>query len=187
MLATDVGIFERKMADLAEVFDRKAPSAAALKHWFNALRDYRMDQVSSVLEMWVRNRQKMPTISEIATILAERAGRDAEARAKFEREREGKDVEKTMRSESTDRMVKATIRALKAMQDRRPSKQWAHDIIEAHRTGQPLKYRCLITGEMLPINGQPITRFQLEMANAALQGRMGKERVPGEDDEAVAA
>lgn len=187
MLASDVGIFEKKMSDVAEVFDRKAPSAAALKHWFNALRDYRMDQVSSVLEMWVRNRQKMPTISEIATLLAERASRDAEARAKLEREREITEVKKMMRSETTDRMVKATLAALRSMQTKPPSKQWARDILRAHEAGEPLKYRDIETGEMLPINGQAITTQQLAMAQAALKGRMGIERIPGEDDDRAAA
>lgn len=183
MLSTDSAAFEREMLNVAEVFDRRQPSAAALKHWFEALRDFRMDQVQGALKTWVRNRQKFPTINEILQLLADRAGRDAELRAKAEREREGKEVERTTRSEATDRMVQETLRSLRAMRDARPSRQWAKDIIAAHKAGTPLMYRDLATDELKPINGELITPYQLAAAQFALQGRMATDRTPGSDDE----
>lgn len=71
--------------------------------------------------------------------------------------------------------VRAKARALRADGPNRGTREWAADILNRHQRGERL------------VSGHSITPLHVRLAEGAMRGRMGIERIPGEDDDRAAA
>lgn len=83
MSPADLPALRDRMAECVEAISGKAPSEGAVKGWFVALRDLRIDQVVDALDGWLRTKSKVPTPADIRAIVGSRLGekieRDASA------------------------------------------------------------------------------------------------------------
>lgn len=65
MKAVELSVLAGRLNELAEYYDRKPPSAAALKIWLDALSECWLDDVLRVLSDWPKTRRAMPLADEV--------------------------------------------------------------------------------------------------------------------------
>ena len=85
MLPTDISTLKERLAELAEVFERKPLTEKALKVWFDTLRDFPCDQVMALLLGWPRTHGKMPVPAEVWKAMNDWAIDQRERKAASER------------------------------------------------------------------------------------------------------
>ena len=89
MIPTDVPTMKARLVEMFEAMNAKAPTDAAMRAWFVALRDYPIDEVVSALDRWLLVKAKPPAPAEIRSLcaarLSDRIERDArQAKGDFE-------------------------------------------------------------------------------------------------------
>ena len=102
MQPIDAGHFGSLLTEVSECYDRKPVSPAAQKMWFDSLTEYPFSMVSQVLRTWVKSKNKLPTVAEIAGICSERAIEQREERSTREKAQERGELMQTMRSNSPE-------------------------------------------------------------------------------------
>jgi hypothetical protein len=80
VLPTDLPTLRDRLGELAEVFERKAPSEKALKVWYDVLREFPCEVVAGVLLGWPKLHTKFPAPADVRKIVGESLS--------FERERQ---------------------------------------------------------------------------------------------------
>jgi len=65
MLKNELPQLGTRLNQLAEVYERKAITAAALEVWFDALRSFALDAIFRILTDWPKEHQKMPTPADV--------------------------------------------------------------------------------------------------------------------------
>lgn len=88
MLPTDVATLKDRLAELAEVFERKNPTEKALKVWFDVLREFQVQTVAGVLIGWPKIHGKFPTPAEVWKVTNDIATAERERKAQAENKRE---------------------------------------------------------------------------------------------------
>jgi hypothetical protein len=69
VLKLDLPAFEKLLSETAECYDRKPPTPAAIKLWFELLEKNPWSQVEAGLRNWLRSKPKFPSPSEFMTLL----------------------------------------------------------------------------------------------------------------------
>jgi len=175
MQATDADAFNALLADVAECMGHRPLSARASLVFFDALREHPFPRVRGVLKNWMVTRHKLPTVADICRECADLASADRERIAKAEGAAFDRQPDYRGPSEVGRRAMRE-IRGLLRDGMRKPGKWWAHEIVQAHERGLPH-----------PRTGTALSDMQVRFARAALGDLASLSRVPGEDDEAMAA
>lgn len=175
MQRSDWPDFEKAIGICAENFGHRALSAEALRVWIMALEEHPYARVRGVLLGWMQQKTKFPVIADLTRACAEIAIQDRERVAAAE----GRAFNRTPDFHGPTEVGRQAIREIRGLlRDgmRKPGKWWAHDILQAHQQGLPH-----------PRTGRPLSDMQVQFARAALGDLASLSRVPGEDDEAMAA
>lgn len=175
MQPTDADAFLALLTDVAEVMGHRPISSRAGMHFFDALREHPYRRVQGVLKTWMVTRHKLPTVADIARECADLASADRERIAKAEAAAFHRDPTYAGPSEVGKRAIRQ-LRALLRDGQRKPGKWWARDILDAHAQGLPH-----------PRTGHALSDMQVQYARAAMGDLASLSRVPGEDDEELAA
>jgi hypothetical protein len=166
VLPTDTSILRDRLAELAEVFDKKPVGDKALRVWFDTLREFPCEDVMSMLLGWPKTRAKFPVPSEVWKAMNERGIDRREEKAARERaENHGRLFLPTPRGKEFLAKIKAMLKAPRLT----PIQHW-HRVLATAAPGS--------IGE----------RYARE-ALAKLEPQAVVEREPGEDleeDEVVA-
>jgi hypothetical protein len=137
MNRVDLPAFEQLMQELADCYDRKPYSGAALKHWADALSEYPWEKVRYRLKVWRDSRAKPPMVNELLGQLREAFSDELERKAKEDKaafSREPTPV--TPHGEA----CMAKVRALLAGGPRKPGAWWAYELRDQERAGRVLNY-----------------------------------------------
>ncbi len=81
MTPSDIPTLRSRLAECMEAMSGKPPTEAAVKGWFVALRDLRMDQVVDALDSWLRTKSKMPAPADIRAVIGVRVSEKIESQA----------------------------------------------------------------------------------------------------------
>lgn len=139
MHATDSQKFAALMTEIAECYDRKPPTPAAMKNWFDALMPFPWIRVESSIREWILTKSKFPTIAEIVQPLNERTIDECESRWNQQKQKERRDVEAFASNEK----VVEVISALKGIMKTTDPKAWARKILDAYANGGEVEYFAL--------------------------------------------
>jgi len=101
------------LASLAEVFTVRPPSEKAVAVWADALRDFPIERIQSVLRGWTKTHAKMPVPRDVWTILNEERTDDIERRAAEEKAQEKREIQRMFDPRVRDKNM-AKIRAMLA-------------------------------------------------------------------------
>lgn len=81
MLPTDFPTLRDRLGELAEVFERKAPTEKALRVWFDVLKEFPCERVAGVLIGWPKLHTKFPAPAEVWKVVNEASSFERERRA----------------------------------------------------------------------------------------------------------
>ena len=171
MQRVDLSAFEALMQEMAEVYDRKPYTPAAIKHWFEALAEFHFDKVRYKLKLWRDSSAKQPTISDIVKPLRDAVSDEIERRAIEDKKAFARAPTPVTRIGSA---AMAEIRGLMRSK-RKPGNWWAYELRDAQQAGKGLYY----AQEQLARKacGEDWNSSVPYSADAV------RERQPGEDDE----
>lgn len=167
MQRLDLPRFESLMAEVFECFDRRPPSANAMAHWVDALHVYPFLTVQDVLRGWLKTKAKAPVIADIANACAEISSRSLEHRAASDAKAFGQRFTFQDPTEYGSKCITAMRKLLRT--PKAPGREWARKILDAQAQGACLGYTDPVTGERLPISGEPISDWQARFAREALR------------------
>lgn len=85
MLPTDLSTLRDRLAELAEVFERKPAGDKAIRVWFDVLREFACEDVASFLIAWPKTHGKFPTPAEVWKLCSERTSARLERQAEMHR------------------------------------------------------------------------------------------------------
>ncbi|BAP87278.1 sigma-54 interacting response regulator protein [Burkholderiales bacterium GJ-E10] len=145
MNLSDLPTLRSRVGECLEAMSGKPPTESAVKGWFAALRDLRLDHVVDALDNWLRTKSKIPTPADIRAMVGNRRGEEMERTAR----------EDAARSPTPDQLRPATpnspayreFRArLAAMRGRTPASHrgWAYQLRARELAGKRL-LRCQST------------------------------------------
>ena len=175
MQRNDYPDFEKAMGIVAENFGHRALSAEAMRVWILALVEHPYARVRVVLLGWMQQKTKFPVIADLTRACSELATADRERIARAE----GDAFDRIPIHAGPTEFGKRALREIRAFLregQRAPGKWWAREIVQAHAQGLPH-----------PRTGHPLSDMQVQFARAALGDLAPISRIPGEDDEAIAA
>lgn len=118
MIKADIPHLARELNALAEVYDRRQVSAAALEVWFSTLREFPYEEIASTIIAWPRMRSKMPTPNDVFELVNDRLLAKREQANRVEKARYIKEIEALNRSENPQ--VEAIISGIRSMLGMRP-------------------------------------------------------------------
>ena len=146
MRANDAPELQRRLLQLADALAGKAPSAAGLVVWLDALAECDASDVWAVLVDWPKSHAKMPLPAEVLKAARDVASARRERIAQAERDAERKAADSLARNLSRfqpegGRMTPAYLEFKRAMAElkRRPKphpKQWAYDLRDKESRGE---------------------------------------------------
>lgn len=162
MQKVDLQVLANQLNALAEVFDKKPVSPKGLEVWFDTMRDFPTERVLSVLIGWAKTHTKYPSPAEVWKVVNEisidlREEKQREERAQIEREYRQMGV-----TAQGSAIIKAMHEIL-AKPKRTPKEHWRY---------------------VLSLKNPP--HLAAEYAREALKHEL-IERIPGEDDDRIAA
>lgn len=155
-----------RLMDLAEAFDRKPPSDAALRVWCDVLTPLPVRPVLLALQSWTRSKTKFPAPAEIFSAANDIDADDREQRIAAEKGREQVDLRR-MGATPQGRRALRLIRDLIAKKVDAPHdpRAWARKILDRYVDGDKtvadiaLRMACEATGhsveEIAALRGQP--------------------------------
>ena len=85
MLPTDMLTLRDRLAELADVFERKPVTEKALKVWFDTLREFPIERVAGVLIGWPKSHGKFPTPAELWKVCGEIGSAEIERKAALDK------------------------------------------------------------------------------------------------------
>jgi hypothetical protein len=85
VLPTDISTLRDRLAELADVFDKKPLSDKALRVWFDTLREFPCDQVMALLIGWPKTHTKFPAPADVWKAMNEWSIDQRERKAALER------------------------------------------------------------------------------------------------------
>lgn len=141
MQAQDIENLESLLTELAECYDRRPPTAAALKNWYEILRPFRWLQVETEMKNWLATKTKFPAISEIAQILNERSIDEREDRWNNEKALEKSQSAAFAKSEAGKKFLQELKD--KVTRDKQAEKDWAIKILDRVANGEAVSYIAL--------------------------------------------
>jgi hypothetical protein len=175
MIKQDADQFALRLFELAEVFDRRQPSAEMVKGYFAALREYSLPEVLGAMDHALRYAKKFPTPAD----LLERVAHHRTERADSEHRRRVRDEQDAAKRAFAPSAAGAEQlqRLLARLMHRPPieGKAWASALQAKARAGQ-----------YVPIACQQGAARALGVSLAAFQGRVEAEPavpVPESEDE----
>ena len=169
MLRTDIGIFGTQLNAIAEVLGKPAVSVKAMEIWFDTLKEFPTEHVMDVLNNWLKRQGRFPTPAQVWDAVNENCIRERERRAAIERAQNFAPVRATEETTQYGHEYRARIRAILSSRKKPFVQHW------------------------LDIKANPNSSFSQRMfAEEALRNlghreQSPVERVPGEDDEQLAA
>ncbi len=171
MQRIDLSAFEALMQEMAEVYDRKPYTAAAIKHWFEALTEFHFDKVRYRLKLWRDSSAKQPTISDIVKPLRDTVSDEIERRAIEDKKAFSHIPTPVTRIGSA---AMGEIRRL-LRDKRKPGRWWAYELRDRQRSGTKLNYLQAAMAKRACGDDFETDRAYLGVGQL--------ERQPGEDDE----
>ena len=128
-----------RLADLAEAYDRKPPSDAALRIWRETLEPLPLRPVTIALQAWARGKTKPPAPAEIYTAANDLAIDDREHRVESEKSLHASQF-RQMGSTPRGREALRLIRDLVAAKVTKPddSRAWSRRILDRYADGEPV-------------------------------------------------
>ena len=170
MTKTDTPLLATQLNALAEVFDKRTQTPAAVQVWMDTLREFPTERVLGLLIAWPKSHGKFPTPNDAWKILNEQSIDNREQRAAEEKVRREYETGRMVSSEQGRKIIAGLMAGLSRA--RRSPRYWAHKIIDRAAAGEDVIWIALAYArEALGLD--PKT------------GLPKAERVPGEDDEAV--
>jgi hypothetical protein len=92
MRPIDIKPLGESLAALAEVFNVRPPSEKAVAVWADALRDFPIERIESLLRGWPKVHAKMPVPRDVWTVLNDERTEEIERQAAAEKVRERNEV-----------------------------------------------------------------------------------------------
>lgn len=185
MIGADASALGKQLSALAEVYDKRPLTPAAVQVWMDTLREFHVDQVMRVLEQWARAHSKFPAPAEVWR----ECSNIVEAKATQQRLADN-DVRGLMRTISRQEgktqyaaeCAGIARRFFSGFGKARPRKAWAARVLKAQSSGGYMTYVHPATGETMRAMS-PIADIAVQFAREALGEVRVREREPGEDDE----
>ena len=81
MQRADVQTLNDRLTELAEAFGAKPVTKGAMAVWVGVLKDYPIEDICDVIQLWARTKTKFPAPSEIASLCARRLSERIEGQA----------------------------------------------------------------------------------------------------------
>jgi len=182
----DIPVMANQLNMLAEVYEKRQISEKGALVWFDTLKEFPLERIAGLLIGWPKSHSKFPVPSEVWRELNERSIADREVKHEEDKKRFERETE---RMGATDQGKAIIARLRKLMQEPADRLAWAKEIVRAHEEGDCLRYTSFNSGERLstakPPRHPPLDDYKA--ACAALRRSGFKDRVPGEDDEVIAA
>jgi hypothetical protein len=129
VLPTDMLILRDRLAELAEVFERKPIGEKALKVWFDILREFPVERVAGVLIGWPKSHNKFPSPSEVWKACGEIGSSEIERKAALE----AKETFHWERSPAGAQFL-AKMKSIINKPSRSPMEHWRH-VLETQKPG----------------------------------------------------
>lgn len=128
MLPTDMLTLRDRLAELADVFERKAVTEKALKVWFDTLREFPIERVAGVLLGWPKSHNKFPTPADLWKVCSEIGSAEMERRAMLDKV----EVEWVPSTRGDEFLAK--MKAVISRPKRTPREHWEH-VLTTQRPG----------------------------------------------------
>jgi len=142
MLKADADQFSLRLFELAEVFDRRQPSAEMVRGYFAALKEFSLPEVLGAMDHALRYAKKFPTPAD----LLERVAHHRTERADSERRRRVRDEQDAAKRAFAPSAAGAEqLRHLLARMTHRPpldGKAWAQALQRKARSGAYVPIAC---------------------------------------------
>lgn len=125
-----------RLADLAEAYDRKPPSDAALRIWRETLESLQVRPVTLALQSWSRSKTKFPAPAEIYSAANDLDAEAREKRAEDEKATHAVELRRmgaTPRGRAALKMIRDLI-ARKVAEPQDP-KAWARRLLDRYADG----------------------------------------------------
>lgn len=125
-----------RLMDLAEAFDRKPPSDAALRVWAETLGSVPVRPVIAALQGWSRSKTKFPAPAEVYAAANDADAEEREKRLADEKARDHVDLRQMGRTEQGRRAL-VLVRDLLAKHAAQPThpRAWAERILDRYAEG----------------------------------------------------
>jgi hypothetical protein len=161
----DLPNFEKLLIELAECYDRKPPTAAAIGHWFDALLAFSWSQVERELRHWLTTKNKFPTIAEIFLSMNEKNIDEREAKWAAEKKQALTETTTFGKSPEGTKFFAQIKKTLSSVQP--DSNTWAYRILDRHADGHDVSYIALKSAcEALRIDPRAVTRSKKQLEAA---------------------
>lgn len=128
------------LKDLAEAFEKKPPSDAVTRVWWNVLADLDTRDVIAELTGWSRTRTKFPSPAEVHAAASQRGADRRERQNAVEKAREAKEVKQLTATPEGKRAAAELKAALAKLVPQRTGKErvdraWARKILDRMADG----------------------------------------------------
>ena len=130
-----------RIKDLAEAFDRKPPSEAMTKVWWNVLSDLESWDVVTELNAWAKTKTKFPAPAEVYAAASQRGADRRERQNAVEKAREAQEVKQLTATPEGKRAAAELKAALAKLVPQRTGKErvdraWARKILDRMADGE---------------------------------------------------
>lgn len=177
MQRIDLPAFESFLQELAECYSQRPYSAAAIKHWFEALSEFSWEKVRHRLVLWRDSKNKQPAISDIVSVLRDAASDDLERRAVEDKKSFSKPLMPA--TEYGSACMAEIMRTIRVR--RHPGRWWAYELRDMQRCGRILYYAQ--ERAAMHACGDDWNNVEPYRGEGKTEPKLLPERIPGEDDE----
>ena len=165
-----------RIKELAEAFDRKAPSEAMTKVWWNVLSDLESWDVVTELNAWAKTKNKFPAPAEVYAAASQRGAERRDRKAAAEKARAAEEIKRMPATPEGKRAAQEAKALIQQMAPSRSPKEranhaWAYRILDRIADGEQMpdismRYACAVLG----IEGHAVTAT-IQAARAKEAGR----------------
>ena len=142
MRAQDVSTIGRRLAELADYYDKKPPGNSALRIWMDALEECGIDDVQAVLTDWPKAHRAMPLADEVLRACRLRMSDRVEQEAERNRRTQGslRDLAEGLSRQSSAEAKQARAEIAEWARRRRDAdpKGWARRLKAKEAAGEQL-------------------------------------------------
>jgi hypothetical protein len=167
MTPSDAPLLLKQLNALADVYEKKHITTAALQIWMDVLRDLPTEHIMDSLNNWARYKGRFPAPSEVWNSVNERGIKQREAKNAHEREINKQPYCFEERSARTDAFVQKIKDLYQQPSNATNPKVWSKRILDRHRAGEHIAPYAL--------------QCALEVSGDGPAPRVAEEREPGAD------
>lgn len=142
MKPQDLKVLKTRLDELAAYFDKREPTAAALKVWNDALEECQLDDVLCVLTDWPKSHRQMPLADEVLKLCRSLLSARVERQAEIDRNNAGTLAELVagLRDNLSPQsaMARDEIRCWAQVKRNLSPKAWARKLKERESAGEVL-------------------------------------------------